>query len=120
MKSTNGQQKMAPTTITEDMIRNNETEIIEKILQEIDDENEDKKKILDQMYSGQTALHIAAAEGFVELVCILLQQGAEINAIDKNHWTPLHCAAQKFHLEICEILLQHGANVHLLTVAGLY
>lgn len=34
---------------------------------------------------------IAAMHGHYQMVEILLGQGAEINAADKNGWTPLHC-----------------------------
>lgn len=43
---------------------------------------------------GKTGLHIAAMHGHYQMVEILLGQGAEINAADKNGWTPLHCAAK--------------------------
>lgn len=42
----------------------------------------------------KTGLHIAAMHGHYQMVEILLGQGAEINAADKNGWTPLHCAAK--------------------------
>lgn len=45
---------------------------------------------------GKTGLHIAAMNGHYQMVEILLGQGAEINAADKNGWTPLHCAAKVF------------------------
>ena len=103
--------------IDEEMIRKNDIEEIERLLQDIDDK--EKVKILNQKFQqGQTALHLASSEGHFELVCLLLQNGSEINAQDKNHWTPLHCAAQKFQLEICDILLQQGADVLILTEAG--
>lgn len=38
---------------------------------------------------GKTGLHIAAMHGHYQMVEILLGQGAEINASDKNGWTPV-------------------------------
>lgn len=43
---------------------------------------------------GKTGLHIAAMHGHYQMVEILLGQGADINAADKNGWTPLHCASK--------------------------
>lgn len=43
---------------------------------------------------GKSGLHIAAMHGHYQMMEVLLGQGAEINATDKNGWTPLHCAAK--------------------------
>jgi hypothetical protein len=43
---------------------------------------------------GKTGLHIAAMHGHYQMMEVLLGQGAEINATDKNGWTPLHCSAK--------------------------
>jgi ankyrin repeat protein len=42
---------------------------------------------------SQTPLHIAAFDGNLEKVKLLLENGAEIDATDKNQWSPLHCAS---------------------------
>eukprot|EP01101_Sappina_pedata_P013556 TRINITY_DN9828_c0_g1_i1.p1 TRINITY_DN9828_c0_g1~~TRINITY_DN9828_c0_g1_i1.p1 ORF type:complete len:791 (-),score=256.53 TRINITY_DN9828_c0_g1_i1:56-2428(-) len=70
---------------------------------------------------GQTPLHVAALEGKIEVVKFLLQQGASVDAKDKNHWTPLHCSAStagnrtQDHLEICVLFLRAGANPNAVT-----
>eukprot|EP01103_Thecamoeba_quadrilineata_P016383 TRINITY_DN5463_c0_g1_i1.p1 TRINITY_DN5463_c0_g1~~TRINITY_DN5463_c0_g1_i1.p1 ORF type:complete len:1264 (-),score=264.59 TRINITY_DN5463_c0_g1_i1:43-3834(-) len=53
----------------------------------------------------KTPLHIAASEGFKLEVEQLLKQKVDVNASDKNGWTPLLCAAGSGQLEICELLL---------------
>ena len=45
----------------------------------------------------------------------LLDNGAEINAIDKENNTPLHEAARKGRLNVVQVLLKHGADA---TVKG--
>ena len=40
----------------------------------------------------------------------LLNNGAEINAIDKENNTPLHEAARKGRLNVVQVLLAHGAD----------
>lgn len=40
-----------------------------------------------------------------------LAQGAKVNGVDQNGWSPLHRAAFKGHLESVRLLLAHGARV---------
>lgn len=44
------------------------------------------------------------------MVEVLLGQGAEINATDKNGWTPLHCAARAGYLDVVKLLVESGAS----------
>jgi len=44
------------------------------------------------------------------MVEVLLGQGAEINATDKNGWTPLHCAARAGHLDVVKLLVESGGS----------
>ncbi|XP_057774863.1 protein VAPYRIN-LIKE-like [Salvia miltiorrhiza] len=40
-----------------------------------------------------------------------LAQGAKVNGVDQNGWSPLHRAAFKGHLESVRILVSHGARL---------
>lgn len=40
--------------------------------------------------AGLTALHQAVLENSIELVRILIENNADVNAIDDDSWTPLH------------------------------
>jgi len=60
---------------------------------------------------GDTALHTAAYYGHTEVVKLLLNNGADIEAKDDDDWTPLHFAARFRHTEVAELLLQNGANI---------
>ncbi|ODM88846.1 Ankyrin-3 [Orchesella cincta] len=60
--------------------------------------------------SGKSSLHIAAINGHKSMVEVLLGQGAEIDAIDKELWTPLICAAQAGHLDVVRLLVESGAS----------
>jgi ankyrin repeat protein len=58
----------------------------------------------------QTALYISSSRGFVELVRLLIDRGADVNAIchdcDEEHnmrWTPLHVASYHGRPETCII-----------------
>ena len=43
--------------------------------------------------AGNSALHLACANGFKEIVELLLGKGADINQLNKSKNTPLHWAA---------------------------
>ena len=62
---------------------------------------------------GFTALHFAAFFGKPEVARILLEAGADVNAVADNdmHVQPLHSAAAGRHLEVCRLLLAAGAEV---------
>jgi ankyrin repeat protein len=53
-----------------------------------------------------------------KIVKILIEHGADVNAIDKNGWSPLHFASNEGHLAVCELLLLNGANAALKTTNG--
>jgi ankyrin repeat protein/serine/threonine protein kinase len=58
---------------------------------------------------GSTPLHIAAQEGYAEIVKILLERGADPNTENKDGWTPLHIAAKEGHVDVVRVLLERGA-----------
>lgn len=43
-------------------------------------------------------------------MCEPLGQGAEINAPDRNGWTPLHCASRAGYVEVVKLLTESGAS----------
>ena len=60
---------------------------------------------------GRTQLHAAAAWNRVERAWLLLQFGADINAIDAHSLTtPLGYAARNGHIEMVKFLLDSGAD----------
>jgi ankyrin repeat protein len=58
-----------------------------------------------------TALHMAAREGWIEVVRVLLEHGADVNARKGDHSTALHSAARGGSFEVVRVLLEHGASV---------
>ena len=65
------------------------------------------------IYGGSySLLHYAARRNKINSVGTLIQNGANINARDRNGNTPLHFAAERNNLEVVNILLQNGANIN--------
>jgi ankyrin repeat protein len=56
-------------------------------------------------------LHEAALKGHREIVELLLERGAAVNARNSSGATPLHDAALAGRLAVIEILLRHGAEI---------
>ncbi|XP_050300626.1 protein phosphatase 1 regulatory subunit 12A isoform X8 [Anthonomus grandis grandis] len=61
--------------------------------------------------TGATALHVAAAKGYIDVMKILLQCGADIDAQDVDGWTPLHAAAYWGQKEACHLLVESLADL---------
>jgi uncharacterized protein len=62
--------------------------------------------------TGRTALMRAAQCGRLEIVKLLLQKGAAVNATDSQESTPLYVAALFQHVEVAACLLTAGADVN--------
>ena len=55
-------------------------------------------------------LLLAAKEGHLEVVRLLLEAGADKDAADTDSWTALSTAADNGHLEVVRLLLEAGAD----------
>uniref|UniRef100_A0A665SVF4 Protein phosphatase 1 regulatory subunit 16A n=1 Tax=Echeneis naucrates TaxID=173247 RepID=A0A665SVF4_ECHNA len=60
---------------------------------------------------GLTALHQCCIDNYEEMVKILLDRGASVNAQDNELWTPLHAAATCGHAGLVKILIAHDADL---------
>eukprot|EP00943_MAST-04B_sp_MAST-4B-sp1_P005820 g5820.t1 len=67
--------------------------------------------------AGWTALHLSVAGGFQRISKLLIEYGADVNAITSNQakWYPIHLAASIGHAKLCDILLQNGGLGNVLT-----
>jgi hypothetical protein len=64
---------------------------------------------------GGTFLHFAAYLGDVDATKMLIEDSAEVNAVDKYKYTALHWAAWHGHVDVLKVLLQNGADVNAVT-----
>ncbi|XP_053101728.1 IQ motif and ankyrin repeat domain-containing protein 1 isoform X3 [Hemicordylus capensis] len=63
--------------------------------------------------NGNTPLSEAAGGGHPEAICMLVENGAQLNSRGAFNRTPLYRAAFGGHLAAVELLLQHGADPRL-------
>ncbi|XP_067950569.1 protein phosphatase 1 regulatory subunit 16A-like isoform X2 [Watersipora subatra] len=59
---------------------------------------------------GLTALHQCSIDDSEDMVLLLLEYGANVNAKDSELWTPLHAASTCANLRICQHLLSKDAD----------
>ena len=93
------------------------TDIFELLLQHgaaIQDE-QDVKDDEDGSLSGDDGaetplITVAASQGNMPLVKLLLRYGANANEADEGGFTPLLCAAIEGHCDVARLLLDNGAN----------
>ncbi|KAK9754283.1 Ankyrin repeats (3 copies) [Popillia japonica] len=77
--------------------------VTEMLLQKIDVNERDRIK--------STALHYAAESGYLQMVELLLDNGAYVNSKNARNSTPLSVAGEKRHKDIIRLLLEHQASV---------
>ncbi|XP_069797749.1 protein phosphatase 1 regulatory subunit 12A-like isoform X2 [Narcine bancroftii] len=68
--------------------------------------------------SGGTALHVAAAKGYLEVLKLLIQAGYDVNIKDNDGWTPLHAAAHWCKEEACRILIENFSDMDAVNKVG--
>ncbi|XP_071760873.2 protein phosphatase 1 regulatory subunit 12A isoform X2 [Centroberyx gerrardi] len=58
-----------------------------------------------------TALHVAAAKGYIEVLKVLLQCGLDVDSRDIDGWTALHAAAHWGQEEVCTLLADNMCDM---------
>lgn len=62
-------------------------------------------------YYGYTPLQCSILAGSLEVAQLLLQRGAEVNAVDEEGRTPLFLAVEKGQIDMFRLLLCSGADL---------
>ncbi|KAH7379148.1 ankyrin repeat-containing domain protein [Phaeosphaeria sp. MPI-PUGE-AT-0046c] len=65
-----------------------------------------------------TLLHAAVSAGHEDIVRLLLQYDADVDAAHARKKPPLHIACRRGHVEIARLLIDHGANVESISRKG--
>lgn len=68
--------------------------------------------------NNSTPLMTATLNGYLSVVQVLLEQGAEVDALNSDNWSALTVAAQKGCFQISKALLAHGAEVDVCSEKG--
>lgn len=89
---------------------NNEVEEINKLIKKLG-EDEINELIKDGYMNETTLLHFAAVNGYVDIVKVLLEKGADVNAKNNYRHTPLHSAVINGNVNVVNALLGEKADV---------
>eukprot|EP00026_Physarum_polycephalum_P002866 Phypoly_transcript_02875.p1 GENE.Phypoly_transcript_02875~~Phypoly_transcript_02875.p1 ORF type:complete len:834 (-),score=168.92 Phypoly_transcript_02875:78-2579(-) len=72
--------------------------------------DEETVRVNDCDYDKRTALHVAASEGHIDVVRILIREGADLNFADRYNATPLDDAIHHGHQDVAKLLVESGAK----------
>ena len=64
-------------------------------------------------YDGRSGLHVAAAEGAIDVIHVLVDAGAQLSGSDRFGRTPLEEAVRHRQAEAAELLFFHGAILNM-------
>ena len=65
--------------------------------------------VKDENENSDTPLHLACLQGHTDVVKVLLEAGAEVEARNSSLWTPLDCASAKGHVFCVHELLDYDS-----------
>ena len=60
---------------------------------------------------GLEPIHNAASFGHCNVIELLIEKGANVNAVDRWAWTPLHESCTRDKLDVAALLIRRGADV---------
>lgn len=69
-------------------------------------------------YDKNSLLHLAVMHNRTNTVTLLLDDKANVNAMNSVGMTPLHFAAREGFLEVTQLLIEHNANLQIIDRRG--
>jgi ankyrin repeat protein len=70
-------------------------------------------RVMSDDWFQKEQLHFAAADGDLQRVIKLIENGYDVNAFDEHlAHTPLHYAAREEHIEVVDYLISAGAQIN--------
>lgn len=63
-------------------------------------------------------IHSALANNYSNIAKMLIEAGAEVNALQHGSLSPLHLAAQHGNIDLIILLLENGADINTMTTTG--
>lgn len=76
-------------------------------------EQEGTVKFDTYVVEGASALWVAAAAGYLNVVKVLVKSGANVNHPTKTNSTPVRAACFDGRLDIVKYLTDHNADIHI-------
>ena len=70
-------------------------------------------------FNNSTVLHIAAEYCDTKIIAYLIEQGADINALDNSGCPPLFIAMKTGNMDVSRLLIDSQANINIVTSHGL-
>ena len=83
----------------------NSAKIMQMIINKVD------KKLINDSLEGKTPLIIAVGNSYIDTAKILIENGANINAVDIEGWSALSYAVNNGDIEIAKLLLENKAKI---------
>lgn len=62
------------------------------------------------LQNGDTPLHIATQNEYLEVVDLLLKNGADFNIVDSKNKTPIMLAIRSKNIPLLKVFVYHGAH----------
>ena len=83
----------------------NSAKIMQMIINKVD------KKLINDSLEGKTPLIIAVGNSYIDTAKILIENGANINAVDFEGWSALSYAVNNGDIEIAKLLFENKAKI---------
>ena len=83
----------------------NSAKIMQMIIDKVD------KKLINDSLEGKTPLIIAVGNSYIDTAKILIENGANINAVDIEGWSALSYAINNGDIEIAKLLLENKVKI---------